>query len=52
MVKTEFIHHRWFNSLEHLQSELAGYIFWFNHKRIHSSLQYLSLVQFKQQCLT
>lgn len=52
IIKTEFVNPRCFQTLEQLQIELASYIFWFNHKRIHSTLGYLSPIQFKQQCLS
>lgn len=49
IIKTEFVRGRGFNDLEHLKMELAAYVHWFNHKRIHSSLGYLSPIQFRQR---
>jgi transposase InsO family protein len=51
IIKTEFINNRTFNSLYHLQIELADYVNWFNHHRIHSSLRYLSPVNYKLNTL-
>lgn len=47
IIKTEFTRSRWINTLEHLKFELDKYVEWFNHKRIHSSLGYLSPIQYK-----
>lgn len=47
IFKTEFVINKTFDSLDQLQSELADYVHWFNHFRIHGSLGYLSPVQFK-----
>ena len=45
VIKTEFIRERCFQSLQHLQAELAAYVYWFNHRRIHGSLGYLTPVR-------
>ena len=47
LVKSEFVNHRYFQTLEQLKSELDQYVHWFNEKRIHSTLGYLSPYQFK-----
>ena len=47
IFKTEFIKKYKFNSLDELESKLAAYIYWFNNKRIHGTLNYMSPVQFK-----
>jgi Transposase and inactivated derivatives len=47
LVKTEFVKNRRFVSLEHLENELKSYIKWFNEKRIHSTLGYLSPLEYK-----
>ena len=47
IFKTEFAMNKTFDSLQQLRSELADYVHWFNHFRIHGSLGYLSPVQFK-----
>lgn len=51
LFKTELIYGETFNNLEHLQRELSDYVNWFNNIRIHSSLNYLTPVEFKQRCL-
>jgi len=52
LIKNEFIYRRFFGSAEQLAWELADYVHWFNNFRIHSSLGYLSPVQFKQNTLS
>lgn len=47
IFKTEFINKNKFNSLYELESKLAAYVYWFNNKRIHGTLNYMSPVQFK-----
>lgn len=47
LVKTEFVKQRRFESLKQLNQELDEYVLWFNEKRIHSSLGYLSPYQYK-----
>jgi transposase InsO family protein len=42
---------RRFEELEHLKVELMAYVYWFNNKRIHGSLGYKSLVEFRQALL-
>ena len=51
VFKTEFVCGRNFESLEQLKLELSDYIHWFNHIRIHGSLNYLTPVQFRMQTL-
>lgn len=45
-LKFEFIYQNKFETLEDLQRELGGHIWWYNHKRLHSSLGYKSPVQY------
>lgn len=47
LIKTEFVKNRNFETLEHLRIELDDYVKWFNEKRIHSTLGYLSPTEFK-----
>lgn len=49
VFKTEFVCGRNFESLEQLKVELSDYVHWFNHIRIHGSLDYLTPVQFRMQ---
>ena len=51
IIKTEFVRFRTFETLEHLRAELMAYVYWFNYKRIHSTLGYKSLFDFKQSLL-
>lgn len=47
-IKTEFVCSRRFETLDQLQLELSDYVHWFNNKRLHSTLGYLSPVEFKK----
>ena len=47
IIKTEFIRNYHFESLEELNVELTDYVNWFNKKRIHSTLNYLSPYEYK-----
>ena len=49
IIKTEFVRKRTFDSLEQLEFELFDYINWYNTKRIHGSLGYLSPVDYRSQ---
>lgn len=51
IIKTEFSKYRHFESLEHLRNELEQYVKWFNEKRIHSTLGYLSPLEYKNKAL-
>lgn len=51
VFKIEFIRGRQFNSLEDLQRELADYVHWYNHIRIHGTLGYMSPIQYKLEHL-
>lgn len=48
ILKTEFIYQHKFQSLTELQAMLSDYIRWYNTKRIHGSLGYLSPLAYKQ----
>lgn len=47
IIKTEFVKHNAFETLEELQYELADYVNWFNKLRIHSSLDYLTPAEYR-----
>ena len=49
IIKTEFAKNAGFASLEQLEYELADYVNWFNNHRIHSSLNYLSPKNYREQ---
>lgn len=46
-VKTEFIYPNRFRTLDELNLQLSDYINWFNHHRIHGSLNYQTPVSYK-----
>jgi putative transposase len=47
IIKTEFVRNYHFESLDELNQKLASYVHWFNRKRIHSTLGYLSPLEYK-----
>ena len=47
IIKTEFIFNTIFDSLEQLQLDLFEYVNWYNHKRLHGSVGYLTPVEYK-----
>lgn len=51
IFKTEFAFNRIFNSFEELEYLLFDYVNWFNTKRIHGSLGYLSPIDYKNSLL-
>jgi len=52
LIKTEFIYRRHFENHIQLATELADYVHWFNNIRIHSSLGYISPVEFRTDSLS
>ena len=51
IIKTEFTFNRIFKSFEELETELFDYVNWYNNIRIHSSLNYLTPVEYKKVSL-
>ena len=51
VIKTEFVRNRQFATIDDLRKELDAYVKWFNEKRIHSTLGYLSPMEFKYKFL-
>lgn len=51
IIKTEFVKNQTVDNSHHLQLEFAYYVNWFNHHRIHSSLNYLTPVEFRRNTL-
>lgn len=51
IFKTDFVYGRNFPNLSFLKLQLSDYVHWFNHFRLHSSLGYLSPVDFKAKTL-
>ncbi|MDQ0220405.1 transposase InsO family protein [Peribacillus cavernae] len=48
IIKTEFVKGKYFESIEQLKLELDDYVHWFNHIRIHGTLDYLSPIEYKK----
>lgn len=51
IIKTEFVWNETFDSLEELKIKLWDYVNWYNCHRLHSSLGYLSPVQYRENNL-
>ena len=51
VIKTEFVDNQIFETQEQLGYEFADYINWYNNHRIHSSLGYLSPVDYWKNTL-
>ena len=51
IIKTELAFNKIFNNFEELEVELENYVYWFNNKRIHGSLNYLTPSQYKNMSL-
>lgn len=50
-MKIEFIYQNTFNSLEELELKLFEYVYWYNNKGLHSTLNYMSPVEYRDVCL-
>ena len=46
LVKKELIHRNVYTNVEQLRSDVNRYVWWYNHQRLHSTLGYLSPVEF------
>lgn len=51
LYKAEFAYRERFNTIEELQLKLSDYVHWFNNIRIHSTLDYMSPVEFRENGL-
>lgn len=49
IFKIEFIYQNKFVTLEELELQLAKYIYWYNHIRIHGSLGYISPIEYRNR---
>lgn len=49
VIKIEFVRNRNYKSLEELKLEFYDYVNWYNNKRIHGSLDYLTPKEYKEQ---
>lgn len=48
-IKTEFVKQETFETLQHLKESFGAFVWWYNNVRIHSSLNYLSPIEYHQQ---
>lgn len=46
-IKKEFVYQNTFNSLVDLKANFGAYVWWFNHQRLHSTLNYVSPVEYR-----
>jgi transposase InsO family protein len=51
LYKAEFVSRESFATIEELQVKLSSYVHWFNNVRIHSTLGYMTPVEFKEKGL-
>ena len=51
IIKTEFVKDQTFANLNALKLQLADYVNWFNNHRLHSSLGYLTPVEYQENNL-
>lgn len=51
IMKTEFINQTNFHSLQQLKLELSDYVNWYNKRRIHGTLGYVSPIEYKRLAL-
>jgi len=51
IIKTEFAYNRKFTSQEELDLELFDYVNWYNNKRLHGTLGYMSPKEFRELSL-
>lgn len=51
-LKAEFVHRESFEDLHDLQVKLSDYVWWYNNERMHSTLGYMSPVEFREAGLT
>lgn len=49
LIKKELIYANTYTSVEQLRSDVNRYVWWYDHQRLHSTLGYLSPVEFTQQ---
>lgn len=51
IIKTEFVRNQRFHDLHQLQLQLSDYINWSNNHRIHSSLNYMTPIEYRENTL-
>ena len=47
IIKTEFAFKRIFKDLQELKKDLTDYVLWYNYKRIHGALNYMTPVEYR-----
>ena len=47
ILKAEFVYRERFSTLRELQAKLSDYVNWYNNLRLHSTLGYMSPVEFR-----
>ena len=52
ILKAEFVYQEQFDSLYDLQVKLNDYVWWYNNERMHSTLGYMSPVEFRKAGLS
>ena len=52
ILKAEFVYRESFSDLRDLQVKLSDYVHWYNNFRLHSTLGYLSPVEFRKAGLS
>jgi transposase InsO family protein len=52
VLKTEFVGNRIFKNIYELREELKSYVLWYNYKRIHGSLNYMTPVEYRLSKVT
>ena len=50
-IKTEFVYVNKFETLHELEVKFSAYVWWFNNKRLHSTLGYIPPVEYKYQTI-
>lgn len=49
IIKKELIYKNTYTSVDRLRSDVNRYMWWYNHQRLHSTLDYMSPVEFTKQ---
>lgn len=52
VLKTEFVGNKIFKDIDELRQELRSYVLWYNYKRIHGSLNYMTPVEYRLSKMT
>lgn len=49
LVKKELVYDNVYTSVERLRSDLNRYVWWYNYRRLYSTLDYMSPVEYAKQ---